>query len=235
MGDTAAVSYDVYFWFRAEGNPADVMDALDDGDVTGLTPHRAVNAFRDEVVVRHPQLADVIEPPVRTDSGRMPAAEELHYLVLTLPLSWSELLPSVLELAQAHGLGGYDPQTDEPLGPATTAEETTSSASPAAAVTDKWTVKRISPHLGIGQRSLSRAWKLAALPPEVSFGQAVGALLLALALRDGVNVSAEDARRFVEQVAADCAHGVPRRPIWASLDFVEIDVTGFATSLARGS
>lgn len=220
------MSYDVYFWARAEGDVEDVLDALADGDVSVLVPDPAVRAFRRDLLARLPHLADVIEPP----AGDGTSGDDLHYLLLTLPFPWVEQLPTVLALAAAHEMSGYDPQSMEPIGqaePASVPDETPQTP-PAA-----WSPARLS-GLGVGARQLTRAWALAGLAEEVTFGEAVGGYLLALALHDGAQVDAAEAARFIAEVAAQCGRGVPPTPAYARIGFSMFDVTGYAATVAQG-
>jgi hypothetical protein len=81
---------------------------------------------------------------------------------------------------------------------------------------------------------IERAWSIAGLPPQTDFGAAVGALILAQSMRDGVSVDLEQAREAVLAVAEHCAHGVPRRDSFVQIGFTVTDVTGMASAVARG-
>lgn len=234
-----AVSYDVYFWFRAKGHPTDVLDALAESDLGVLVPDPAVRAFRRDLLNRLPQLADVTEPDEGrddVDADEPDAVDDApaHYLVLNLPFPWTTLLPVVLELAAVHGVSGYDPQLGEPVGWPTSAPAAAPRARSANPTQGPWARARIGPELGVSQRWLSRAWALAGLPEKVAFGPAVGVYILALALRDGAQADSTQAELAVNQIAEQCAHGIPTAPAWSSIDCTMTDVTGFARALARG-
>jgi len=183
-----------------------------------------VRTFRQTLRAQLPHLSDVIEPD--EDSSA-----QTRYLLLTLPFHWVEHLPHVVELAGAHGLSGWDPQTEEPIG-----RQQTRTARPSRPPGDGsagWTAEH-SIGQGLGARSIARAWTLAGLPQQASFGEAVGAFILAMAMRDGVSVNGEEARRAVATVAADCAHGVPLHDVSVRIGYIHTDVTGFARSIEQG-
>ncbi|GAA3594445.1 hypothetical protein GCM10022223_06860 [Kineosporia mesophila] len=97
------MSYDLYFWHTAPGDPEEVAD-----DPGIIAPHPAVPAFRQEIIGLHPDLADVSEP----EEG---SPDTSKYLALTLPFGWmDEVLPDVYRAARRHGLSGWDPQMEEP-------------------------------------------------------------------------------------------------------------------------
>jgi hypothetical protein len=226
VGHGGAVSYDVYFWWRATGDIDELFDELAADDVSSLVPNRCVLAFRQDVLARWPRLVDVVEPGDGSPG-------EMSFLAVTLPFAWVADLPQIVELAVSHGLSGWDPQADESFGrqPQRSIEPPLSAA--ASDVFGEWMPARLR-GLGVGAKSIARAWSLAGLPAQVSFGEAVGAYILALALRDGVDVDAEQARAAVLAVARDCAYGVPSADVSITIGFTNTDVTGFAGVVAQG-
>ncbi len=137
-----------------------------------------------------------------------------------------------MALAQRSGLSGWDPQGSQTLG---LASQPSTPAPPIATrdVHGTWGAKDLV-GLGLGMKSIQRAWDLAALGPAVSFGEAVGCFILGLALRDGAEVDAADARRAVQEVAGYCSNGVPNTQHHVGIDFSITDVTGFAQAVAAG-
>ncbi len=235
------MSYDLYFWAHADGDPGDVLDAIEEGDLGVLRPDPVLTAFRTDLLAHLPQLADVLGPT----EGERPQGDEDRYLTLTLPFDRTDLLPVVLRLARARDVVCYDPQlgefVDEDGATASAAAVTVTTENPNAV---RWTQARFGPGLGLGKRSLSRAWSLAGLPPEVSFGEAVGVFALALALRDGVKITPAQAQRHVGRIAGYFTGGIPDKPLHvvialqpsrslASLKPSLADTTDHTSGLAR--
>ena len=221
------VSYDVYVWHRAVGDVEDVLDALAEDDPTSVVAHPSVSAFREALLASHPRLVDVVEPS--PTSGDVSA-----YVALTLPFSWVGDLPDIEQLAVRHGLTGWDPQADCTFGRPVTASAARSAPAGLPGGSDgPWTVERLSGG-GLSKRWVTKAWSLAGLPDEITFGQAVGAQILAMALRDGADVDSALARESVQLVAGHCAAGPPTDDVYVEIDYCLTEVRGFARSLASG-
>ncbi len=220
------MSYDVSFWSGARAPGSEVLDALEEGEYDVVAPSPALPLLRRELLRRWPELDDVLE----TAPEEPDADGTLRCLTLTLPFARLDLLPAVLDVARAHGLEAYDPQADgDDHGCGTCGE-----GAPAPDLGAAWTAGSFSPELGIGPRWIARAWQLSGLPPAVGFGEAVGVFVLAMVLRDGASVPADVARSRVASVARACAAGVPAQEVWAEIDFVTVDVQGYARAVAAG-
>jgi hypothetical protein len=193
------VSYDVYVWGRYEGDVHKLLDALSEEDAGLLDADPAVGRFRRALLAALPELADVIEP---RGGAR---GHEARYVALTLPFGWTDKLPVVLDLVAAHGLDGWDPQLDEPL--MSPASQRGMSRRPQ--IDGPWSRDDLR-NLGVSDRFVARAWELASLPTTATFGQAVGAYMVATALRDGASLSPSAALAVIADVASRCARGVPQ-------------------------
>jgi hypothetical protein len=221
------MSYDVYFWYQVTDDVDEVLDELANHNVRSAIPHPSVHTFRRALLDQMSHLIDVIEP----EEG---SPAEASFVILTLPVDWTTQLPQILGLSARHGLSGWDPQTNEPLGQQETRTTRPSPLSVLGHDPAVWTADRLA-GLGIGTRSIARAWSLAELPQQVSFGQAVGVFILAMAMRDGVSVNTEEARKAVDAVTAHCADGIPSSFVTVDIGYTTTDVTGFASAIARGN
>lgn len=88
--------------------------------------------------------------------------------------------------------------------------------------------------LEVSPRWIARAWTEAGLPDQASFGEAVGAYILAMALRDGAEVPGDEARTVVAKIATICAAGPPSGEVMVSIGFTLTEVSGFARVVAAG-
>ena len=86
----------------------------------------------------------------------------------------------------------------------------------------------------MGKRWVPTAWSLAGLPEVITYGQAVGVYILAMALRDGVDADSALARESVQFVADRCAGGPPSDEVFVEIGYCMTEVRGFAHSLAYG-
>jgi hypothetical protein len=217
------VSYDLYLWAHADGDVDDVLDALADGDPTPVRRDPRVSAFVTALVQRWPDLADVLE--TGPDGVGSPA-----FALLTLPFAWTDRADGITELAAAHGLQGWDPQTDQPLGGG---RDRGRSGRMRPGVDGGWTVDDLL-DLGLSRRRLTAAWALAALPTPATFGEATAAFILAQAMADGNQPTVTEARDVVSEVATLCAQGIPRHPAMIHVGYSSIDI-GVARAVAQGS
>ena len=220
------MSYDIYLWHQATAPIDEVFDALAEQHHDMLVPHPSIGAFHRDVLAVLPRLSEVIESD---ESPSKPAS----YMIFTLPFGWTTDLPQILDLAARHELKGWDPQTDQPIGQQEPRPTLSTQRLAANRVQDPWTVKDLS-GLGIGTKSLTQAWTLAELGEQVTFGEAVGAYILAMATRDGNTVDSNEARQAVAAIAADCAHGIPTQTAYITIGYSITDVTGFAQAVAEG-
>ncbi len=207
----------------------DLVRAIENNDSSALLPDRSVLAFRREALRRWPGLASVIRPEAETGSG-----VASRFVELELPADWPNL-PRLDTLADAHGLLTLPGDLNEPAGKGDR-ECVITEPLPAPgdrAIDGPWTQAHIV-GLGVSPRWIARAWSLARLPAQATFGQTVGAFVLASALRDGAEVAGRTARDAVEEVAQLCASGPPTRPATIRIGFVIDDVAGAAKVVAAG-
>ncbi|GAA1872133.1 hypothetical protein [Actinomadura bangladeshensis] len=110
------MSYDLYFWKSAAGEPDEICDRLADEDVV---PAPEVERFRTELLARWPDLADRISPWApdldwRQPWGRKDLAD--YFVSLTLPFSTeASALQDMVTLARKHDLVTHNPQTGETI------------------------------------------------------------------------------------------------------------------------
>ncbi|GAA2119660.1 hypothetical protein [Actinomadura napierensis] len=113
------MSYDLYFWKSAVGEPDEICDRLADEDVDGVAPGPEVERFRSELLNRWPDLADQISPWAPDLDWRQPwGREDLVAYFVSLSLSFSteaDALQEMVTLAREHSLVTHDPQTGETI------------------------------------------------------------------------------------------------------------------------
>jgi hypothetical protein len=113
------VSYDLYFWKSAVGEPDEICDRLADEDVEGVAPSLEVERFRSELLGRWPDLADRISPWAPDLEWRQPwGGEDLAAYFVSLALSFSteaDALQEMVTLARKRSLVTHDPQTGETI------------------------------------------------------------------------------------------------------------------------
>lgn len=85
----------------------------------------------------------------------------------------------------------------------------------------------------LGPRRLKRAWDLLGLPGRVPFSDALAGVLVALALSDGAEISADDAQRIRAEVAIWAPHRGASPVGHLIVDDVHLDLAGHARSLAQ--
>ncbi|MFC5185045.1 hypothetical protein [Actinomadura harenae] len=111
------MSYELYFWKSATGEPDEICDQLADEDVEGVTPSPEVERFRSELLGRWPDLADRIAPWAPDLGWRQPwGREDLAPYFVSLSLAFSaegSALQNMVTLAREHCLVIHDPQTGE--------------------------------------------------------------------------------------------------------------------------
>jgi hypothetical protein len=104
------MSYDLYFWYQAINDDIDeVVEDLADENARSVVAHPSVLAFREALLRQLPQLKDVLSP----GEG---SSDATSFAVLTLPFPWLKHESEILELAAKHGLSGWDPQAESPIG-----------------------------------------------------------------------------------------------------------------------
>jgi hypothetical protein len=113
------VSYDLYFWKSAVGEPEEICDRLADEDVDGVNPSPQVERFRSRLLRHWPDLADRISPWAPDLDWREPWGRvDLAAYFVTLTMSHSTepgVLRDIAALAHKHGLVTHDPQTGETI------------------------------------------------------------------------------------------------------------------------
>ncbi|WP_433147044.1 hypothetical protein ACQPZ8_05730 [Actinomadura nitritigenes] len=113
------MSYELYFWKSAAGEPDDICDRLADEDVEGVAPSSDVERFRSALLGRWPDLADRIAPWAPDLDWRQPwGREDLAAYFVSLSLSLrteASALEDVVTLARQHSLVTHDPQTGETI------------------------------------------------------------------------------------------------------------------------
>ena len=113
------MSYDLYFWKSAAGEPDEICDRLADEDVDGVAPSPEVERFRSGLLGRWPDLADQISPWAPDLDWREPWGRDdlaAYFVTLTLSSSTkSRVLRDTVALARKHSLVTYDPQTGETI------------------------------------------------------------------------------------------------------------------------
>jgi hypothetical protein len=113
------MSFDLGVW-HTPGNLIDkqagnLYAALCESQIDGVTPHPSVDAFYDELLVRHPQI-DTVPDDRLDDHDYCPwsAALDRSPRHVLMPCVWSQaenVERFVRRLAGKHGLVVYDPQT----------------------------------------------------------------------------------------------------------------------------
>jgi len=220
------VSYDVYFWWRAVGHPDDVANDLASEDLTAITRHEKVRTLRRTLTARYPDLEDCLEP----------RQDDLHdaYLSLSLPLHRAGVADEAIVLARAADVQAYDPQSGHgnPDPVAEPSSTSTRQPGPSDAV-QMWSRQEIAAAAELGPRRLKRAWDFLDLPPTVPFGDALAAVVFALALSDGASVAPDRALLIARSIAS----AAPRRGVTvagsARIDFVDVDLESWARALSR--
>ena len=115
------MSFDLGVWFpqkRISNREASELYArLCDGDLTGVTPHPAVDAFYAELTERHPEI-DTIPEERFGDHDHCPWSCSLDhspgYVIMSCVWSRAKYVEELVEnLARKHGLAVFDPQSDE--------------------------------------------------------------------------------------------------------------------------
>lgn len=104
------MSYDLYFWKSAASGltPADIADALADGDTKVVTADSSVQAFHHAIRQRTPDVARGVLEPNPDDP------EAMKYAIATMPIgAVARYVSDLVEVGLAHGLTIYDPQLDE--------------------------------------------------------------------------------------------------------------------------
>lgn len=115
------MSFDLGVWFpqnRINNREASELYArLCDGDITGVTPHPAIDAFYAELTARHPEI-DTIPDEKVDDHDHCPWSCSLDHssghVIMSCVWSRAKHVEEVVEnLARKHGLAVFDPQSDE--------------------------------------------------------------------------------------------------------------------------
>ncbi|MBK3565985.1 hypothetical protein [Streptomyces sp. MBT62] len=107
------MSSDFGFWKRSTGDPEEVFDNLAEGDTGDLSVSPDVLRFREELLIRWPDLVDVLEPS-RFDLEEEPDHAG-KYVLLTLSVRQLDYLPGILEMAKKNGLVGFSGVGGEPI------------------------------------------------------------------------------------------------------------------------
>lgn len=103
------MSVDLAFWKSGHGAPEELYELAAEGDIERFEGHSSVLDFRTELLVRWPDLSDYVEP-LEYDPDLDVQEDLSRYVLLTLSVSMSDMIPDIVELALSHGLRGYDPQ-----------------------------------------------------------------------------------------------------------------------------
>ncbi|MGI5325720.1 hypothetical protein [Actinomadura nitritigenes] len=113
------MSYDLYFWKFAAGDPDEICDRLADEDVEGVAPSPEVESFRSGLLDRWPDLADRICPWAPDLDWRQPWGREdlaAYFVSLSLSLHTEACaLQNIVRLARQYSLVIHDPQTGESI------------------------------------------------------------------------------------------------------------------------
>jgi len=113
------VSCDFGVWFPdrhlSDEEAGNLYAQLCDGEVAGIQPHAAVDAFYEELTSRHPEI-DTIPEDRLDDHDYCPWSCALDRSPghVIMPCVWSQaerVERLVHELAEKHGLAVYDPQS----------------------------------------------------------------------------------------------------------------------------
>jgi hypothetical protein len=114
------MSCDFGVWFphqRLDNREAHALYArLCEGDVSGVRPHSAVDAFYAELTVKHPEIDTIPEDRI-DDHDYCPWSCALDYssghVIVSCVWSKADYVTRLIhELAAKHGLAVYDPQSD---------------------------------------------------------------------------------------------------------------------------
>jgi hypothetical protein len=111
-----AMSYDLYFWKSAVGEPGEICDRLAEEEVEGVHPSTEVERFRAELLRRWPDLTDQIAPWAQDLDWRQPwGRTDLAPYFVSLTLSFNvepHVVQDIVALAHESDLVVYDPQSD---------------------------------------------------------------------------------------------------------------------------
>ncbi|GAA0280847.1 hypothetical protein [Cryptosporangium japonicum] len=102
------MSLDLMVWasHHPDVSDAEAYEALCDDNEDVVTDSPAIAAFAAEVLQRHPDLDELFS-----------VGDRKRYVSFTLPFSTpEEVVEDIQELIVKHGLHGWDPQLEEPLG-----------------------------------------------------------------------------------------------------------------------
>ena len=108
------MSLDECFWKYGSGEAQELYEAAAEGEDAGFSPSAEVRTFREDIIARWPDLKGCVEP-LGSDPFTGESADISRYLLITVPLKLSDRYGAIVELALAHGLTGYDPQTMEEI------------------------------------------------------------------------------------------------------------------------
>jgi hypothetical protein len=90
--------------------------ALCDGNIAGVQPHAAIDAFYSELVAKHPQIDDISDEQV-DDHNLCPWSVAFdrspRHIIMCCVWSKADYVGGLLKsLAKKHGLALYDPQSE---------------------------------------------------------------------------------------------------------------------------
>jgi hypothetical protein len=104
------MSVDLCFWESGDGDVEELYEDAADGIDHVFVASARVVEFRSALLGRWPDLADSVEP-LEFDPELDAPPDLSRYVIVTMHASQGERIPEIVELALAHGLVGYDPQT----------------------------------------------------------------------------------------------------------------------------
>ena len=104
------MSVDLCFWESGEGDVEELYEDAADGIDHVFAASTRVVEFRTELLRRWPDLVDSVEP-LEFDPELEAPSDLSRFVLVTLHASQSDRISSMVELALASGLVGYDPQS----------------------------------------------------------------------------------------------------------------------------
>lgn len=106
------MSVDICFWKSGSESHRELYEGACEGDFALFVQSQDVLDFRSELLDRWPDLGDSIEP-LEYDPDLDEQEDLSRYVLLTVHVDHTDTLPAIIELAVAHNLVGFDPQSNE--------------------------------------------------------------------------------------------------------------------------
>jgi hypothetical protein len=113
------MSFDLAVWYPHEKLSAEaalrVYQNLCEGDVSGLKPHPAIEAFYEELTAKHPEIDDVPEDEIDNHDlcpwSIQHDRSDRHLIMCSVWSQAAYVEEMIHQLARKHGLVVFDPQS----------------------------------------------------------------------------------------------------------------------------